>query len=145
LHEPETWTIAGTSSSTIFSKNGYQDRSVSGWAVQCPPDGSGFRLQPTKPNSFTHRSSSAMELATGTPGDCGSWQTPAKVSGNSPHALIRSLQRRVQAWLTASLPTWWAMVEARGEKMVKSAPRSLISRNWFCSIVSRISSSEIAG
>ena len=38
-----------------------------------------------------------------------------------------------------------AIVLARGEKMVMSAPRSLRSLSWFFSIVSRISSSLIAG
>ena len=37
------------------------------------------------------------------------------------------------------------MAEARGEKIVMSAPRSRSSRSWFCSIDSRISSSEMAG
>ena len=37
------------------------------------------------------------------------------------------------------------MAEARGEKIVMSAPRSRSSRSWFFSIVSRISSSEIDG
>ena len=58
---------------------------------------------------------------------------------------MRSLLARVQAMLTRSSPTWWAMAEARGEKIVRSAPRSRSSRSWFFSIVSRISSSEIAG
>ena len=37
------------------------------------------------------------------------------------------------------------MADARGEKIVMSAPRSRSSRSWFCSIDSRISSSEIRG
>jgi hypothetical protein len=37
------------------------------------------------------------------------------------------------------------MADARGEKTVRSAPRSRSSRSWFCSIESRISSSEICG
>ncbi len=37
------------------------------------------------------------------------------------------------------------MAEARGEKSVRSTPRSRISRNWLPSIDSRISSSEIDG
>src|SRR5258707_6173840 len=77
--------MAGTSSSHIFSYSGYQCLSVSGGEVQWPPDGSGFRLQPTKPNSLTQRSSSAMQFEGGTPGDCGSWHTPMKFSGYSEH------------------------------------------------------------
>ena len=146
LQEPETWIIAGTSSSTIFSKKGYQARSVSGGPVQWPPDGSGLRLHPMKPSSATQRSSSAIECAIETSGDCGNWQTPTKVSGKrSTTRLIRSLQRRVQAWLTASSPTWWAMAEARGLNTVRSAPRSRSRRSWFFSIDSRISSSEMSG
>ena len=38
-----------------------------------------------------------------------------------------------------------AIQEARGLKMVMSAPRSRSRRNWFFSSVSRISSSPIAG
>ncbi|MNY32215.1 hypothetical protein D3C86_1664170 [compost metagenome] len=98
LQDPETWIIAGTSSSIIFSKNGYQARSVSGGAVQCPPEGSGLRLQPTKPSSLTQRSSSWIECAMGTPGDCGNWQTPKKCCGNiAMTRAIRSLDARVQA------------------------------------------------
>ncbi len=99
-----------------------------------------------KPSSLTQRSSSPIEWAMSTPGDCGSWHTPTKVSGNrSTTRLIRSLQRRVQALDTASSPTWCAMVEARGENTVTSAPRSLIRRIWFFSIDSMISSSEMSG
>ena len=36
---------------------------------------------------------------------------------------------------------WWAMKLARGEKMVRSLPRSSMSRSWLASIVSRMSSS----
>ena len=32
---------------------------------------------------------------------------------------------------------WWAMKLARGEKIVRSLPRSSISRSWLASIVSR--------
>ena len=35
---------------------------MSGGAVQWPPDGSGFRLQPMNPSSFTARSSSPMHV-----------------------------------------------------------------------------------
>src|SRR5213596_2387959 len=85
LHDELTCTIAGTSSSTSFSYNGYQYRSVSGGAVQWPPDGSGFRSQPMKPSSLTDRSSSAMQVPGGTPGDCGSWHTPTKLPGYKVH------------------------------------------------------------
>ena len=37
------------------------------------------------------------------------------------------------------------MAEARGEKTVRSMPRSAMRRSWLVSIVSRISSSEIVG
>ena len=43
-----------------------------GGAVHRPPDGSGFRLQPMKPSSLTQRSSSLMQLASTSPGVCGS-------------------------------------------------------------------------
>jgi len=59
--------------------------------------------------------------------------------------LIRSLLTRAQAIATASSPTCGAMAEARGLKIVMSAPRSRISRIWFASRLSRISSSEMAG
>ena len=59
LHEVDTWIMAGTSSSTIFSYSGNQYSSVSGGDVHHAPDGSGFRLQPTKPSSVTQRSSSS--------------------------------------------------------------------------------------
>src|ERR1700730_15196239 len=81
LQEELTCTMAGMSSSTIFSYNGYQWRSVSGGEVQFPPEGSGFRLQPMNPSSLTQRSSSAALLTGTTPGDCGNWQTPTKFSG----------------------------------------------------------------
>ncbi len=45
--------------------------------------------------------------------------------------------------LTLSLPIWWPMPEARGEKMVTSVPRSRCNLSWFCSMLSRISSSDI--
>ncbi len=38
---------------------------------------------------------------------------------------------------------WWPMPEARGEKIVRSVPRSRCSLSWFCSMLSRISSSDI--
>ena len=125
---------------------GYQYWSVSGGAVQYPPLGSGLRLQPTNPSSRTQRSSSAMDAFRSAPGDCGSWQTPMNVSGNSPATrAMRSLQARDHSTLTRSSPWWWPMADARGEKIVMSAPRSRRSLSWFCSIDSRISSSEMAG
>ena len=58
---------------------------------------------------------------------------------------MRSLLTCAQRALTDSSPTWWPMAEARGEKIVRSIPRSAIRRSWLVSIVSRISSSEILG
>src|SRR5262249_48620000 len=69
-------TMAGTSSSQSFSYTGYHHLSVSGGSENLPPEGSGLRLQPTKPNSCTQRSSSGMTPRGSTPGDCGNWQTP---------------------------------------------------------------------
>ncbi|MDT4853024.1 hypothetical protein FQZ97_872780 [compost metagenome] len=40
-------------------------------------------------------------------------------------------------------PMWWAMKLARGEKMVRSEPRSFIRRSWLVSMDSRSSSSLI--
>jgi hypothetical protein len=57
--------------------------SVSGGAFHMPPDGSGLRLQPTKPSSLTQRFSSAIEVSGVTPGVCGSWHTPTKFFGKS--------------------------------------------------------------
>ena len=45
--------------------------------------------------------------------------------------------------LTLSSPMWWPMPEARGEKIVRSVPRSCCSLSWFASRLSRISSSDI--
>ena len=75
--------MAGTSSSVIFSYSGNQYGSVSGGELQNPPAGSGLRLQPTKPSSVTARSSSLTHASSGSPATCGSWATPAKLSGNS--------------------------------------------------------------
>lgn len=62
-------------------------------------------------------------------GLCGSMQTPAKVSGYSEtQRAIRSFDTCAQATTVASSPTWGAIAEARGEKIVMSAPRSLIRR-----------------
>ena len=58
---------------------------------------------------------------------------------------IQDSPRRAHSIATASSPTCGAIADARGEKMVRSAPRSLIRRNWFASIVSRISASLISG
>ena len=125
---------------------GYQYVSVSGGAVHFPPLGSGLRLQPTNPSSTTQRSSSATDAFRSAPGDCGSWQTPMNVSGNNPATrAMRSLQARDHSTLTRSSPSWWPMADARGEKIVMSEPRSRSSLSWFCSIDSRISSSEMAG
>jgi len=98
--------MAGTSSSTIFSKIGYQYRSVSGGEVHFPPLGSGLRLQPTNPSSSTQRSSSATDDFSPAPGDCGSWQTPMNVAGNSPTTrAMRSLHARAHSPLTRSSPS----------------------------------------
>src|SRR5688572_10653953 len=98
--------MAGTSSSTSFSYSGYHALSVSGGAVQWPPLGSGLRLHPTKPSSSTHRESSPIELAIGTPGDWGSWHTPTNVSGyRSTTRLMRSLHAIAHRRLTDSSPT----------------------------------------
>ena len=56
---------------------------------------------------------------------------------------MSSLQIEAQVELMEKSPMWWAMKLARGEKIVRSAPRSLISRSWFVSINSRSSSSPI--
>ena len=47
-------------------------QSLPGGACQCPPDGSGLRLHPMNCISLTQRSSSAMQLARGFDGVCGS-------------------------------------------------------------------------
>ena len=53
-------------------------------------------------------------------------------------------EARAQADDTASLPWWCAMAEARGENIVRSAPRKRWSFNWLVSMDSRIASSLIA-
>ena len=137
--------MAGTSSSVIFSYSGNQYASVSGGEVQYPPDGSGFRLQPTNPSSRTHRSSSATQSSSGHAGTCGSWHTPAKFRGNSVVTRpMRSLQARAQARAVAGSVTWCPIADAWGEKIVRSVPRSPASRSWLASMLSRISSSLIA-
>ena len=98
LHEVDTWIIAGTSSSVIFSYSGNQYSSVIGGELQKPPAGSGFRLQPRKPSWVTHRSSSATHAFSSPPGTCGSWQTGAKFLGNSSVTRwTMSLEARAQA------------------------------------------------
>lgn len=99
-----------------------------------------------KPSSSTQRRSSLIEAVRSALGDWGSMQTPTNVSGNiATTRAIRLLQWNAHSSEIAWSPTWCAMADARGEKIVRSAPRSLMSFNWFCSIVSRISSSEISG
>ena len=79
-------------------------------------------------------------------GDCGNMHTGAKIAGyRAAQRAIRSLLTRAQAVATASSPIWGCMAEARGLKMVMSAPRSRSRRSWFVSKVSRIWSSEMAG
>src|SRR5579859_2979203 len=98
--------MAGTCSSHIFSYIGYQYRSVSGGEFQWPPDGSGFKLHPMKPSSFTQRSSSATELSSDVPGDCGSWHTPTKFVGyRFVTRWIKSLQTCDQCRLVTGVPT----------------------------------------
>jgi hypothetical protein len=146
LHELETWIIAGTSSSVIASKSENHDASVSGGERQWPPEGSGLRLQPTKPSSSTQRRSSATHASRLPSGVCGSWQTPAKCSGKSPVTRwTRSLQARAQTAATCGSATWCSIDDACGEMIVKSPPRSRMIRSWFCSIEARISSSGISG
>src|SRR5215210_73891 len=115
------------SCSTIFSKIGYQWRSDSGGDVQCPPEGSGFRLMPTKPYSLTHFSSSGMHVLGSTPGDWGSIAAPTKLSGKSWLTRAQSsLQIADQVEDTLKSPMWCAIKLARGLKMVRSLPRSCI-------------------
>ena len=78
-----------------------------------------------KPSSLMQRSSSGTQLAEAMPGVCGNWQTPTKFSGYSVHTRwITSLQISVQKRLVVALPSWWAIPAARGEKTVRSVPRS---------------------
>ena len=53
------------------------------------------------------------------------------------------MQIAAQVELTAKSPIWWAMKLARGEKMVRSAPRSRMNLSWLVSIDSLSSSSLI--
>ncbi len=99
-----------------------------------------------KPSCVTQRSSSAIELVMSASSDWGSMQTPAKVSGNiATTRAMRLLQACAHGTATDWSPTCGAMAEARGEKIVMSAPRSLMRRSWFASIVWRTSSSLISG
>ncbi len=85
-----------------------------------------------------------MQVAGSTPGLCGSIAAGMKCSGKS--SLTRkhsSLQIAAQVLLTPKSPMWCAMKLARGLKIVRSLPRSFISRSWFFSIDSRSSSSLI--
>ena len=67
-----------------------------------------------------------------------------KFFGNSVQTRwIRSLQISVHSCDTAKSPTWWPMPEARGEKIVRSVPRSRCSLSCVPSMLSRISSSDI--
>src|SRR5450830_181269 len=94
---------------------GYQWRSDSGGLVQWPPEGSGFRLMPTLPYCSTHLTSSGMQVAGSTPGDCGSMAAGMKWSGNS--SLTRkhsSLQMAAQVDEVSKSPMWCAMKLARG-------------------------------
>ena len=98
----------------------------------------------TKPSSLTQRSSSGRHVAGSTPGDCGSIAAPMKWSGKrSTTRAIRSLQIVDHAELVSKPPMWCAMKLARGEKIVRSMPRSRIFCNWLDSIDARISSSLI--
>jgi hypothetical protein len=123
---------------------GYQALSVSGGEVQCPPDGSGLRLIATLPYCVTHFSSSGMQVFGSTPGDCGSIAAGMKLSGkSSPTRKQSSLQMAAQVDETSKSPMWCAMKLARGEKMVRSLPRSCIFFSWLETMVSRSSSSLI--
>ena len=67
-----------------------------------------------------------------------------KFFGNSVQTRwIRSLQISVHSFDTAKSPMWWPMPEARGEKIVRSVPRSRWSLSCAPSIEALISSSDI--
>ena len=84
-----------------------------------------------------------MQLSGRTPGDCGNWQTPMKLSGKSWQTRwTRSLHSADHSRLTDSSPMWCAMKLARGEKIVTSVPRSRCIRSWAFSRLWRIASSE---
>ena len=82
-----------------------------------------------------------MQFFGDTPGDCGSWPTPTKLSGSSVQMRwMRSLQSVVHSMLIASVPTWCAMPPARGEKMVRSPPRSFWNLSCGWTLLTRTSS-----
>ena len=58
---------------------------------------------------------------------------------------MRSLQTRAHVTAVAGSSTWCPMADARGEKIVRSWPRSRTMGSWLPSIVARISSSLISG
>ena len=65
----------------------------------------GFRLQATKLYSRTQRSSSGMQLAGDTPGDCGNMHAPMKLRGNKAQTRwISSLQADAHASLVPASP-----------------------------------------
>ena len=85
-----------------------------------------------------------MQVFGSTPGDCGSIAAPMKWSGK--RRLTRwqsSLQIAAQVALVSKSPMWCAMKLARGEKIVRSLPRSFILASWLASMLSRSSSSLI--
>ena len=87
-----------------------------------------------------------MQLRGDTPAVCGSMQTPTKLRGNSVQTRwISSLQALAQASEVAASPRWCPMPAARGEKIVRSVPRSCCSFNWPPTMLARISSSLTAG
>src|SRR5687767_6693096 len=91
-----------------------------------------------------------MQFFGGTPGCCGSCPTGAKLSGsNVQMRCIKSFDRRDHSMPVASVPTWCAMPAARGEKMVRSEPRSFCSLSWGSTLFTRsssvIPSSAVAG
>ena len=53
---------------------------------------------------------------------------------------MRSLQTVVHCLLIASEPTWCAMPDARGEKMVRSLPRAFWNLSWGSTLLTRTSS-----
>ncbi len=54
-----------------------------------------------------------------------------------------SLQIAAQVALVLKSPMWCAMKLARGEKIVRSQPRSFIFASWFASMLSRSASSPM--
>ena len=82
-----------------------------------------------------------MQFFGGTPGCCGSWPTGAKFFGSSVQMRwMRSLDMRDHSMPVASVPTWCAMPAARGEKMVRSEPRSFCSFNCGSTLFNSCSS-----